>query len=122
MIGRCLGVHTDIGRDTRARLSSHIYIYRRSASTLHTLHLIMLSDTLFLPSSRRVVLFFFSLLRLARCANIARAYSRIPTTRARRVDVNFYTRFAVQPLISERVRIVVLSYISATEARRGLLI
>lgn len=26
MIGRCLGVHTDIGRDMRARLSSHIYI------------------------------------------------------------------------------------------------
>lgn len=125
MIGRCLGVHTDIGRDTHARLFPHIYIYTRSASTLHTLHLIMLGDTLFLPSLPACrPFFFFFLSGLTRCANIARARTYVHThdPSEANVDVNFYTRFAVQPLISERAKIVVLSYILATEARRGPLI
>lgn len=66
---------------------------------------------LFLPSSRRAVFFFF--LELARVVREYRA--REPTTRARRMDVNFYTRFAVQPLILECDQIVVSPYISATE-------
>lgn len=66
MIGRRLGLHTDIGRDTHACLSPRIYMYTRIASTLHTLHLIMLGDMLFLPSSRRAVPSFFLPLELAR--------------------------------------------------------
>lgn len=59
-------------------LSPHIYMYTRIASTLHTLHLIMPGDMLFLPSSRAVPL-FFSPLELARRARISRARIHNPS-------------------------------------------
>jgi len=84
MIGRYLGVYTDIKRNTRACLSLHIYIYTRNASTLHTLHLITLSDTPFLQACRS-----FSFLNP--CEYRARADSYYMYTHDSRSDANFYT-------------------------------
>lgn len=121
MIGRCLGVHTDIGRDIACpSFPAYLYIHgeRVDVAYLASYYARWYALPAFSPGVPSF--FFFSLGWLV--VRISRADLRILTTRARRVDVNFYTRFAVQPLISECAKFVVLSYILATEARRGPLI
>lgn len=54
MIGRCLGLHTDTGRDTRTRLSSYIYICiyaRRRCIPCILLRSLIAVLPLFLPAS-----------------------------------------------------------------------
>jgi len=122
MIGRCLGVHTDIGHDTVCPTFLCISLHEERVDVAYLASYYVLDDTLFLPSSRRVIPFF--LLGLARCANIARANSHIytcdPTEASGRKFLHAICRAAAYFGAHSDRRFAV--DLSVTEARRGPLI